>query len=305
VEVRGKEVVLAVTFFVLLMVFTFNFAFRPGSVPNEIMTPGVLWFTFLFAGMLSFQRVVGSEQENGCLDGLMLCPYGRDVIFISKTISSFLFVMVVEAIAIPIFAVIAHNEDQYFAGRMQTADTLDHFAAFLPRAFPDDRYQVFLGTPLPLPDVSAIATWRADLSTAAASYAGHHLRGSSFDPIWQEDPTSVPSSLSRDQSFFDWLCMEHPQACASDWDTPNPDDDPVPTIDETYQFEWPQDDDAEPAIDYPPSQYELPKVHWELDDQVVQDALADSQEDWSDAILGRESLDSDGLPKLQLSDGVP
>ena len=50
VEVRGKEIVLAVSFFVLLMVFTFNFAFRPGSVPTEIMTPGVLWFTFLFAG---------------------------------------------------------------------------------------------------------------------------------------------------------------------------------------------------------------------------------------------------------------
>ncbi len=106
VEVRGKEVVLAVTFFVLLMVFTFNFAFRPGAIPNEIMTPGVLWFTFLFAGMLSFQRVVNSEQENGCLDGLMLCPYGRDVIFIAKTISSFVFVMIVEAIAIPIFAVV-------------------------------------------------------------------------------------------------------------------------------------------------------------------------------------------------------
>ena len=106
VEVRGKEVVLAVSFFVLLMVFTFNFAFRPGSVPNEIMTPGVLWFTFLFAGMLSFQRVVNSEQENDCLDGLMLCPYGRDVIFISKTLSSFIFVMIVEAIALPIFAVV-------------------------------------------------------------------------------------------------------------------------------------------------------------------------------------------------------
>ena len=81
VEVRGKEIVLAVSFFVLLMVFTFNFAFKPGSVPTEIMTPGVLWFTFLFAGMLSFQRVVSSEQENGCLDGLMLCPVwpGRDL----------------------------------------------------------------------------------------------------------------------------------------------------------------------------------------------------------------------------------
>ena len=106
VEVRGKEVVLAVTFFVFLMVLTFNFAFKPGSIPTEVMTPGVLWFTFLFAGMLSFQRVVSSEQENGCLDGLMLCPYGRDVIFVAKTISSFVFVIVVEAIAIPIFAIV-------------------------------------------------------------------------------------------------------------------------------------------------------------------------------------------------------
>ena len=106
VEVRGKEIIVSVSFFVLLMVFTFNFAFKPGTVETEIMTPGVLWFTFLFAGMLSFQRVINTEQENSCLDGLMLCPYGRDVIFLSKLASSFLFVLLVEVISIPIFTVV-------------------------------------------------------------------------------------------------------------------------------------------------------------------------------------------------------
>jgi len=105
-EVRGKEVVLSVSFFVLLMVFTFNFAFKPGTIPTEIMTPGVLWFTFLFAGMLSFQRVINSEQENGCLDGLMLCPQGRDAIFVAKTATSFLFVLLVEVVSLPIFTVV-------------------------------------------------------------------------------------------------------------------------------------------------------------------------------------------------------
>lgn len=106
VELRGKEIILSVSFFVFLMVFIFNFAFKPGTIPLEVMTPGVLWFTFLFAGMLSFQRVVSTEQENGCLDGLMLCPHGRDVIFVAKTISSFLFVLVVEVISLPFFAVV-------------------------------------------------------------------------------------------------------------------------------------------------------------------------------------------------------
>ena len=106
VEVRGKEIILSVSFFVLLMVFTFNFAFKPGTIPPEVMAPGVLWFTFLFAGMLSFQRVISSEQENSCLDGLMLCPHGRDVIFLAKMASSFLFVLIVEAISLPIFTVV-------------------------------------------------------------------------------------------------------------------------------------------------------------------------------------------------------
>ena len=106
VEVRGKEVILSVSFFVLLMVFTFNFAFKPGTIAPEVMTPGVLWFTFLFAGMLSFQRVINTEQENNCLEGLMLCPQGRDVIFLAKMTSSFLFVLIVEAISLPIFAIV-------------------------------------------------------------------------------------------------------------------------------------------------------------------------------------------------------
>ncbi|MFQ5933797.1 MAG: heme exporter protein CcmB [Dehalococcoidia bacterium] len=106
VEVRGKEIVLSVSFFALLMVFTFNFAFKPGSIETELITSGVLWFTFLFAAMLSFQRVINTEQENNCLEGLMLCPHGRDVIFLSKLASSFLFVLLVEAISLPIFTVV-------------------------------------------------------------------------------------------------------------------------------------------------------------------------------------------------------
>ncbi|MFQ5873977.1 MAG: heme exporter protein CcmB [Dehalococcoidia bacterium] len=106
VEVRGKEIIISVSFFVLLMVLTFNFAFKPGTIEPEVMTPGVLWFTFLFAGMLSFQRVISSEQENNCREGLMLCPQGRDVIFLAKLASSFLFVLLVEAISLPIFTVI-------------------------------------------------------------------------------------------------------------------------------------------------------------------------------------------------------
>ncbi len=105
-EARGKEIVLAVTLFVLLMMFTFNFAFKPDNISGEVMTSGVLWFTFLFAGMLAFQRVITTEQENNCLDGLMLCPYGRDVIFVAKLVSSFIFVLLVEAISLPIFTIV-------------------------------------------------------------------------------------------------------------------------------------------------------------------------------------------------------
>ena len=46
------------------------------------------------------------EKENGSLDGLLLCPVSRDVIYFGKLLGIVVFMMVLEAILLPLFSVL-------------------------------------------------------------------------------------------------------------------------------------------------------------------------------------------------------
>jgi heme exporter protein B len=43
------------------------------------------------------------EKEKGCLEGLMLCPVDKDTIYLGKMLGSLIFMLIVEAIVLPIF----------------------------------------------------------------------------------------------------------------------------------------------------------------------------------------------------------
>ena len=105
-ELRTKEVATSVLVFALLVLVIFNFAFEPGANTIVLMAPGILWVGYTFAGVLGLNRTFATEKENACLDGLMLCPMDRSVIYWGKLVGSFTFMLVVEAIITPIFLIL-------------------------------------------------------------------------------------------------------------------------------------------------------------------------------------------------------
>ncbi len=103
-EMRTKEIVFSVLVFTLLVIVIFNFAFGASQEAMGLIAPGILWVTFAFAGVLSLNRSFIMEKEEGCLEGLMVCPVSREAIYVGKMLGNLLFMLVVEAIALPIFA---------------------------------------------------------------------------------------------------------------------------------------------------------------------------------------------------------
>jgi heme exporter protein B len=103
-EMRTKETISAVLVFTLLVIFIFNFAFGANQEVMAVVAPGILWTTFVFAGVLSLNRAFIPEKEQGCLEGLMACPVSREVIYTGKVMSNLFFMLIVESIALPIFA---------------------------------------------------------------------------------------------------------------------------------------------------------------------------------------------------------
>ncbi|MBI4180399.1 MAG: heme exporter protein CcmB [Chloroflexi bacterium] len=103
-EMRTREIIFSVLVFTLLVIVIFNFAFGTSQEVIVLVAPGSLWVTFAFAGVLSLNRAFIPEKEQGCLEGLMACPISREIIYVGKVVSSLLFMLIIEAIALPIFA---------------------------------------------------------------------------------------------------------------------------------------------------------------------------------------------------------
>ena len=109
-EMRTREIVFSVLVFTLLVIVIFNFAFAASQETMGLVAPGILWVTFAFAGVLSLNRSFILEKEEGCLEGLMVCPISREVIYVGKMLGSLLFLLIIEAIALPIFAFLFNLE---------------------------------------------------------------------------------------------------------------------------------------------------------------------------------------------------
>jgi heme exporter protein B len=105
-ELRSRELFSAMLVFALLVILVFNFALELDPSTRRVVTPGILWATFAFAGTLGLNRSMAVEKDRGCLDGLLLAPVDRSVIYFGKTISNLAFMLIVEIIVLPVYSVL-------------------------------------------------------------------------------------------------------------------------------------------------------------------------------------------------------
>jgi heme exporter protein B len=105
-ELRTRESITAMLVFAVMAIVMFNFALRLRVDSFLPLTPGILWVTLVFAGTLGLSRSMSSEQINQCMDGLLLAPADRSVIFLGKAITNALFTLAVSVILIPIMAIL-------------------------------------------------------------------------------------------------------------------------------------------------------------------------------------------------------
>lgn len=118
IELRSKEILVSMVVFALIVVAIFNFIFDPGSETIRTTAPGVLWVAIIFAGNLGLSRSFAREHENAKMRGLLLCPIDRSFIFIAKMVGNIIFMLVVEAVSIPIMVVLFDINISAIFGRL-------------------------------------------------------------------------------------------------------------------------------------------------------------------------------------------
>ena len=114
VEWRTREAVSAMLVFGLLVLVIFNFAFDLQGVDIRVLGPGILWIAFCFSGILGLGRSFARERDKGSMEGMLLAPVDRGAIFLGKAIANFLFILVMEAVTLPLFVVLFNVPLEWF-----------------------------------------------------------------------------------------------------------------------------------------------------------------------------------------------
>jgi heme exporter protein CcmB len=95
IELRSGEILWTMTFFAVMVVLAFSFAFLQGGEIQVSMTPGILWASVMFSGTVGLSRAFDREREGDTMRALLLCPAPRAALFLGKAMAVAALVLVV------------------------------------------------------------------------------------------------------------------------------------------------------------------------------------------------------------------
>ena len=101
-ELRRRELILVMAIFSLVVLILFNFALGVAPDSPTRVAAAVMWIGFTFAGTLGLNRSMGMERDDQCLRALLLSPADRSWIYLAKMTGNLLFMLIVEAIVVPL-----------------------------------------------------------------------------------------------------------------------------------------------------------------------------------------------------------
>jgi heme exporter protein B len=104
-ELRTFETLPAMVLFSLSTFVIFHFALARATVSGQLAA-GILTVTLLFAALLGSGRLFVAEREQGGFDAFLLAPVDRTSLLLAKAAAMFLFLAVLEVVAVPAFALL-------------------------------------------------------------------------------------------------------------------------------------------------------------------------------------------------------
>lgn len=104
-ELRRKENFITIAFFAVLVLMVFAFALGPTVTRLKELAPGLIWIVFVFTGVLAVGKAFHMEEANSTLEGLLLAPLDRGVLYLSKVAGNALFILAAHLVLVPLFFV--------------------------------------------------------------------------------------------------------------------------------------------------------------------------------------------------------
>jgi heme exporter protein B len=116
IELATREIVTTAAFFAVLVAILASVAFVTGPQTTTRVAPGALWLSIVFAAVLALGRTWQREREESAFVGLLVSPVPRAAIWCGKAAGVLLFLFAVEAVVVPLVALLFHVELGLVAG---------------------------------------------------------------------------------------------------------------------------------------------------------------------------------------------
>jgi heme exporter protein B len=110
IELRTRQSVPAMALFSVTVFVLFHFGLDRNEIDGSLAS-GVLWVTLLLATVLAVSRLFAAERDDGALDGILLAPIDRTAVYLAKAAALFLYLVVLEVVALPAFAILLLGPD--------------------------------------------------------------------------------------------------------------------------------------------------------------------------------------------------
>jgi heme exporter protein B len=105
IELRTRESVFPMVLFSITVFVLFHFGLGRNELDGDLAS-GVLWVTILLAAILAVNRLFAAEHEQGGLEGILLAPIDRTAVFLAKATALLLYLVALEIVALPAFALL-------------------------------------------------------------------------------------------------------------------------------------------------------------------------------------------------------
>ncbi|OSM01479.1 putative cytochrome C biogenesis protein CcmB [Magnetofaba australis IT-1] len=105
-DLRRRATLSSMLFFSLSVLVIFQAGLEPNRSEALKLMPGLLWITLLFTSLVGLGRVFQAEEEDGALEGLLLSPMPRGVIFLGKWLGNLVLTALVALLLLPLMLIL-------------------------------------------------------------------------------------------------------------------------------------------------------------------------------------------------------
>lgn len=104
-EFRTKEMLSSMGIYAVLVLIVFGVVFAQlgRAADPRSLAGGLVWVLIVFTSLLGLGRSFAYEKEAGGIEGILLVPMDRSVIYLAKLSSNLLFLLTVELVALPLY----------------------------------------------------------------------------------------------------------------------------------------------------------------------------------------------------------